>query len=198
MTTFLLISLLVLDFGLIVCIAILNRRQEAHLSLVEDMTEERRLLNELRASVQEELQAGQYKIKESVDKVAQLATEAEIEVKSGGQTIAEEVEKIMVTLTSQFENPLRELNRKQAAIENLLRKLDKEKSLLSKLTQRAEKVCHFLGNKIPYDELLEEIEDKKYADARELLARGETPKFIAEELGMPESEVRLVAGFSST
>jgi len=197
MTTILLIALILLDVGLLGGVIFLSRRQEAHLELVEELTEERRLITELRASVQEELEAAQSTARATLEQARRLATEAEQEVKSGGHTIAQEMEAVVDGLTVRFEEPLKELSRKQAYLESLLRRVDQEKSVLTKLIARGEKICRFFDDRVPYEEVLEEIEDKKYADARSLLARGKTPAVVAGELGMSESEVRLVAGLAA-
>ena len=196
MTTILLVSLVLLDMALLAAVFFLNRRQEAHIELVEEMTEERRLLTELRQSVHEELEAAHGKARETLDKATRLAAEAEQEVKSGGQTIATEMEAVAATLTERFAEPLKELGKKQSYLESLLRRVDQEKTVLAKLISRGEKICKFFDERVPYQEVLEEIEDKKYSDARSLLAKGKAPGAVALELGMSESEVRLVAGLA--
>ena len=197
MTNLLLAALILMDLGLIVAVYLLSRRRETHLELVEELTEERRLLAELRTVVQEELEAAQAKARSTLDKAVRLATEAEQEVKAGGQTIAKELELVVAELTDRFSDPLKELSRKQSYLESLLRRVEDEKTSLQKLLARGEKICRFFDNRVPYEEVLAEIEDKKYADARLLLARGKAPGAVATELGMSETEVRLVAGLSS-
>ena len=197
MTNLLLTALLLMDLGLMVAVYLLSRRRETHLELVEELTEERRLLAELRTVVQEELEAAQAKARITLEKAVRLATEAEQEVKTGGQTIAKEMELVVAELTDRFADPLKELSRKQSCMESLLRRVDDEKTSLQKLLARGEKICRFFDNRVPYEEVLAEIEDKKYADARLLLARGKAPGAVATELGMSETEVRLVAGLSS-
>src|SRR4051812_21243560 len=112
MTTLLLAALILLDFGLLAAVFLLSRRQDAQLELVEELTEERRLLGELRTSVQEELEAAQVKARATLDKAMRLATEAEQEVKTGGHTIAQEMEAVAGQLAARFEAPLKELTRK--------------------------------------------------------------------------------------
>jgi len=197
MTTFLLIALILLDIGLLAAVFLLNRKQDAHMEMVEELTEERRLLGELRTNVQEELEAAQFKARETLDKAMRLATEAELEVKSGGKTIAFEMESVVTDLADKFEKPLKEIATRQAYLETLLRKVDDEKAIMQKLIARGEKICRFFDSRVSFEEVMEEIEDKKYSDARSMLARGKSPISIAKELGLSESEVRLVAGLSA-
>lgn len=196
MTTVLLVALVLLDMALLAVVFFLNRRQETHIELVEELTEERRLLTELRTSVQEELEAAHGKARETLEKATRLAAEAEQEVKSGGHTIAQEMNAVADQMTARFEEPLKDLARKQTYLESLLRRVDQEKTVLAKLISRGEKICKFFDERVPYQEVLEEIEDKKYADARSMLAKGKAPHAVAVELGMSESEVRLVAGLA--
>jgi len=197
MTTLLLAVLIVGDLGLLAAVFLLSRRQEAQLELVEELTEERRLLTELRGSVQEELEAAQVKARETLEKALRLAAEAEQEVKTGSAQVAHEMESVATHLTARFESPLRELAKKQSYLESLLRRVEDEKVVLQKLIARGEKICRFFDERISYEEVLAEIEDKKYADARSLLARGKSPAHVAVELGMSEMEVRLVAGLAA-
>lgn len=197
MTTILLIALVLLDMGLLAAVYLLSRRQVAQVDMVDDLSEERQMLAELRQSVQEDLEAAQAKARETLAKATRLATEMEMEVKSGGASIANEVSAVADQLVGRFEEPLRELSRKQAYLESLLRRVDEEKAIVQKLLARGEKICRFFDDRVPYEEVLAEIEDKKYADARSLLARGRSPAAVASELGMSEIEVRLVGGLAS-
>ncbi len=197
MTTVLMLILVVLDLGLIGAILLMNRRQTVQTDLLEEMTEERRLLNELRETVKTELESAQFKARETLDKAARLAADAEQEIKTGGSSLAQEMEGVAAQLSTRLDAPLKELARKQTSMENLLRRIEQEKQVLSKLLVRGEKICRFFDNRVPYEEVLREIEDKKYADARSLLARGTAPGKVAHELGMSETEVRLIAGLSA-
>jgi hypothetical protein len=195
MTTVLLVVLVLLDLALISVVFMQRRRgRDARLELVEELTEERRLLTELRSSVHEELEAAHGKARETLAIATRLAAEAEHEVKHGGSAIALEMEAVATQVAARFEEPVKELTRKQAAVEALLRRVEQEKSTVARLLARGEKLVKFFDERVPYEEVLEEIKDKKYADARALLARGKAPASVASELGLNESEVRLIAG----
>ena len=196
MTIFFLAVLILLDAGLLVAVFYLNRRQEAQVELVAELTEERRLLSELRTSVQEELEGAQGKARDVLDRVSHMAAEAEMEVKSGGATLAREMESVASSISARFESPMRDLAKKQVAIEAMLKRVDQQKLLLQKLVARGEKICRFFDDRVPYEEVLEEISDKKYSDARAMLAKGNSPTSVAQELGMSESEVRVLAGLA--
>lgn len=196
MVTFLLVVLALLDFALISAILMLRKRQVTQISMIEDLTEERKMLSELRCTIQDELEIASSKNKENLNKVTHLAAEAEQEIKAGSDTLSKEMEKILLQLSSRFEEPLKELTKKQAAIEMLAKRIEEQKVILHKLVTRGEKVCQILDKKAPYQDVLSEIEDKKYSDARHLIAKGISPQKVAHELGLTESEVRLVAGLA--
>ncbi len=196
MTGFLLATLVILDIGLLACFFFLNRRQEAHIELIEELTEERRLLSDIRSSVQEELESAQFKAKESLNRVTQIAAEAEHEVKNGGATIATELEGVVGQLTERFETPLKDLAKRTGYLENLLKKVDVEKRVLKNLLGRSEEVIKFFDDKVPYEQVMAEIEDKKYSDARALLAKGLPVNTVSAELNMSISEVKAVAGLT--
>jgi len=197
MTTILLIALIVLDIVLIGAMIVLGRRQTEQGDVIAEMTEERRLISETASNIREEVHAGQQIFRESLERVTRVAAEAEQEVRAGTEHLTKEVEAIVAQLASRFEDPMRELTRKQQYVESLLKKIETEKVILQKVVLRGEKIAQLFDKKMPYQEVLSELEDKKYTDARYLLSKGMNPTQVARDLGMSESEVKLVAGLSS-
>lgn len=192
----LLAILAIIDIGLMAAVVFLGKRQIAHVSMIEDLTEERRMIGDLRAAIHEEMQIAAEKNRKLQDRVSHIAAEAEQEVKVGREALSKEMDTIVNQLSARFEEPLKEINKKQAALEALMKKADQEKVVLQSMISRGEKICRFFDKRIPYEEVLQEIEDKKYADARHLISQGIEPRKVAQELGLTESEVKLVAGFS--
>ncbi len=187
-----LILLIVFDAALLFAFIYLNKRQGLSSDLLAEITEERRLISELSDSLKAELKHSQVKSKENLDKVAHLAAEAEQEVKNSGHTLAKNMEELFSEFSDKFENPLKELAKRQSSMEALNKKIQIEKASLSKLLERAETLIKFFDNHLPYEEVIKDIESKKYADARSLLAKGVAPEKVALELGMSSSEVQLV------
>jgi hypothetical protein len=187
-----------LDLALIGVVIALSRRQSEHGNLLAEMTEERRMISDLRASIKEELAEGQASLRDALERMTRLAAEADQEVRQGTELLTKEVDSIISQLASKFEDPMRELTRKQQYVETLLRKVETEKAIMQKVIARGEKLIQIFDKKIPYEEVISELEDKKYTDARFLLSRGIAPSQVARELGMSETEVKLVAGLSGT
>ena len=65
--------------------------------------------------------------------------------------------------------------------EKLLQRVDRQKSLILKLVERGEKICKFFDQRVSYEEILDEIEDKEYSDARHLLTEGYRPERVAKD-----------------
>ena len=194
MITFLLVFLTILDIGLLALVLYVYQRQRPDFSLLQDITQERNQLAELRQSVHEELESAQNRSRQFLDKINQIAAEAEMEVKSGKDTLAGQLTGIFDEFSKKLDKPLEEINKKQISLEQTFRKIEREKSLLKMLLSRAEKVCKFFDQRVSVDEVMEELEDKKYTDARKLLTQGISVEQVAKDLGMAESEVRLVSG----
>lgn len=193
METAILIILAVLDVVLLGVVYVLGRRQIQPVDILRDLNEERRLLKELRQSVKEELEDGHRRSKEVLGRVSTIATEVEMEFRGGRDTLNKEMEEVLKEFSAKVEGLLGGLVKKQAMIEKLLKKVETEKTVLAKALDRGDKLARFFTQNVPYEEVLEEIEDKKYSDARELLSRGITPPEVAKYLGLPESEVKLIA-----
>jgi hypothetical protein len=189
----LLTLLIVLDVALLLSVFLMSRKQENHASLLRDLTEERRMISDIRGSVQEELRLAQSKSREMMDRVTHIAAEAEKEVKSGGQALASNMEEIFNLLTQRFEKPLTELSRRQIAIESLMKRVEAEKGRIVKAVNRGERLIKFFDEKTPYNDVLKEIESRKYDDCRALLSQGVPPESIARELGLSKSEVDLIS-----
>ena len=193
MLTVFLVLLVIVDLLLLGAIIYINRRQVGQFDFIQSLNEERRLLEEMKRSVQEELDITGKKSRDAIDRVTKLAMEAEQEVKNGRESLSAELESLIHNLAEKLDQPLRELTLKQAAVEGMMHRLEKQREQLQKVVTRGERICRFFDKNTPYEEVLEEIEDKKYADARSLLAQGVPSTRVAAELGMSEAEVRLVA-----
>jgi hypothetical protein len=191
-----LIALIVLDIILLVYVVRIGGRNVVTNNLLVELSEERSMLKELRNDVQEELAHAQKQSQIILERVKVIATEIDHDVKNNSQNIAKEIDSVLTSLAQKLDEPMKEISKKQIAIESLLKRMDREKLVLQKQLDRSEKMCMFLDKKVPYEEVLREIEDKKYQDARQLVAMGQHPDKIAKDLGLSSSEVRIIAGLS--
>ncbi len=195
MITILLVVLIAMDLLLVgaVMIAFRRRSQAEPIELLREIHEEQRLLKELRDSVREEMSSKQSEMKHLYEKVAMMATETEVGLKSSGSILAKEVASVVTDVTKQIQDPLAMAQKQRTVLSSVIQKSREERQILQKSIARAEQLARFFDKKIPYQEVLEEIEDKKYVDARFLLSKGLTSSQVAAELGMTESDVGLIA-----
>jgi len=196
MPSILLTIIVVVDFLLLGIIYYLGKQRFNPVDLIKELTEERKTLNEIRRAVKEDIGLQETKSKKILERISALATEIEMEVKSGGNTLTEEVERILAEVGQRIEEPMDALSKKQVALELLSRRVEREKQGLVKVVNRAEKLVKFFDKNVAYESILEEIEDKKYLDARHLIAQGMSPRQVSQELGLPQSEVELLIGLS--
>ncbi len=159
---------------------------------IYDLTGEREMLNQMQASVRAELRASVEKCESLHKQVSHLAMEVEQEVKQGNGQLAKELEALSANMLEHFKKPLGELSEKASRLEALISKAEKQRSILGTLVGRAEKICAFFNEKVPYQEILTEIEEKKYSDARRLMGMGVPPEKVASDLSLSLGQVKLL------
>ncbi|MGE0171794.1 MAG: hypothetical protein AB7T49_03380 [Oligoflexales bacterium] len=193
MITALLVTLLVLDVFLVYSVYSLFKRNTYSTELLREISEERQRLNELFATCRDEINIGKSEIKKLVDKASALGADLEMETSAGKSALTAEMERIVAQLSEKVNQPSKELLKQKQSMELLLRKTDIERQALQKALARGETILKCLDRDIPYDTVLRELQEKKYADARELLSRGFMPSEVAKDLGLSIPEVNLIA-----
>lgn len=191
-----LLFVVLLDAILLYVIYILHKRWQVHENILSDITEERQILAGMQKDIKEEAARFEAKTSELLNKVNQIAAEIEQEAKQSKQTISANLESVVSELSKQFEQPLRELVTRQQALNGLYKKISQEKEILATLLQRAESLIKFFEKDMAYEDILKDIEQKKYEDARKLLTKGLNVESVAKQLGISASEVRLIQGIS--
>jgi hypothetical protein len=185
--------LVAMDVVLLAVVWVMARRRDGTQSgIIEELAEERRLLAEQQRAVQDDLEMMQEKARSITDRITQLAVEVEQEVRSGRDSLSAELDKIAATVATRFDGPLREMGQRQAGIENLFKMMDAKKEVLQRLIGRGEQIGRIFDKSVPYEQVMHDIQERKYSDARALMARGFSLKKIAQELSLTESETRLV------
>jgi hypothetical protein len=195
MTTVLLVLLFAFDFLILGILLLKKKRADVEdTQIMSDIHHERDSIQKLRENIRAELDHSRSQSKELLSQVKRVAAEAEQEVKGGSNVIIRDVNNLAQEAARHLETPLHQLTEKHLAVENLLRKTELQRLSLQKLVTRAEQIAKFFDQRINYEEVLDEIEDKKYVDARALLAKGVSAHEVAQDLSMSLSEVRLLAG----
>lgn len=188
--------LIFVDIILLLAVIRLSRQAPTDGNTLREVSEEREMLNELRRSVSEELSSARRESQMRLDAMNQIAAEVDRDLKASSTTIAGQIEEIANEITTKLNEPVKKLAKKQLSLEALSHKVEVQKDLLHKAIGRAEKVCKFFDRNAKYEEIIAEIEDKKYADALQLIAKGISPEKVASEIGISTSEAKLLAGVS--
>jgi DNA-binding phage protein len=196
MNTILLTILIAVDLILLGLVLVALRRKRetpASVSILRELDHEHRLIKQMREAVREDLAAKHGEMKAIYEKVATIATETDMELKSGAQSLQAEMEHVMAEARQRLEEYLDQIDKRRTGLSALVKKTAEERQLLQKALSRGEKLTKFFDSTVPYQDVLEELEDKKYVDARHMLARGIKPAQVARELGLQEAEVQLIA-----
>ncbi len=196
MIPFFLILLSILDVALLAAMYIFYRKNIAYEDLLSDITEERTLLGKMVAELKSEISSFDKKRRSTTEEMTKIAAEVEQEVSQSEKTIAKSVDSIINEVAQKFEPIMSEINGQKNTLELWHRKVEREKILLQKLLSRLETLFKFFDEKLPYEEILRDIEHKKYHDARYLLTQGYAPERVSQELGMSKAEVELIRDMS--
>ncbi len=200
MNQMLLALLIGVDFVLIGLVLLaLRRKQETgpSVSILRELDHEHRLIKEMREAVREDLLQKHSEMKLLYEKVAIIATETDMELKSGANSLAQEMEQVLQDARTRLDEYLGQIDKRRTGFSSLLKKAQEERQLLQKALSRGEKLTKFFDSTVPYQEVLEELEDKKYVDARHMLSRGIPAAQVARELGLQDAEVQLIASMNS-
>ncbi|RZA11723.1 MAG: hypothetical protein EOP10_32620 [Proteobacteria bacterium] len=200
MNQMLLAVLIGVDFVLIGLVLLaLRRRQEAPASvtMLRELDHEHRLIKEMREAVREDLLQKHSEMKMLYEKVAMIATETDMELKTGAHSLSQEMEVVLQDARQRLDEYLGQIDKRRTGLSSLLKKAQEERQMLQKALSRGEKLTKFFDSTVPYQDVLEELEDKKYVDARHMLARGLAPSQVARELGLAESQVQLIASMNT-
>lgn len=189
-------GLFVFDIVLVLAVLMLFKSRQEPTHILREINEERSLFNEQKSQIQEEMEQMLAQSRHYFEQVSKMATEAEQELKQGIESLRSEVDLVVRESSSKFEGPLSELAKRSQSIQLQAQKIEKEKKSLQATLIRAERLTNFFDSRASYQDVLSELEDKKYLDARQLLTQGQTPDEVANQLGMSPAEVRMLIGFS--
>lgn len=197
MSTLVLGAIIAVDVLLIFGMYILLRNQKGTDLAISDLTAERELISNLQSTIKKDISITNAEQKTMMSKLSMIAAEIEQEVSSQKSGITENLDEITSELAKEFEAPLRELTRKQNAIEALYKRLKQERLEIDRATEKASQLIKFFNDKVPYEDILSELEDKKYTDARRLLSKGMTPDEVSNRLGLPVAELEVMGNISA-
>ncbi len=193
MVTILLIFLVIVDLIMLGVVFFVGKQRVNPVETLREITQEKRELREASQSIREDINLKKFEFEDLYKKINALAAEAEIESKSYRANLSQEMGNLLEEFSAKLNSAAYKITKEKASLSALMQKSEKERKALQRLVLRAEKLGKFFDKKVPYEEVLEEIEDKKYVDARHLLAQGLSQEDVANEVGLPLSEVSLIA-----
>ena len=191
----LVVALIVADVALLLVILRLSKRQNDHEASISDLTEERFLLKDMHDRMRLEIQMAETRQKELFNRFSHLAAEAEQEVSKINFGMQSSIDDISRQISVRFDGPLKELAQRQGALDLQYKKIKSERESIERAVTRAEELTRFFGKKDAYQGALDDIQDKKYEDARVLLSSGNSVEAVSKRLGMARSEVEMVKKF---
>ena len=192
MNNILLLSVIAFDFVLLFLFLKLRTEKEQNSEILREVLEEKRQITDMVKVYSEELKSLGTSARDTYDKINMIAAEAELELESAGDVISKQVEEVLNEVSADITSKFSQIDEKKRSFEEFNNSLDKNRKTLIRLINRAEKLAKFFNDNIPYEQVLEEIEDKKYMDARHLLANGYSPEEVSSELNLSASEVKLL------
>lgn len=197
MSTLVLAAIIGFDILLVFGMLMLMKQQKGTDLAISDLTAERELISSLSSKMKADISKTTIEQKSMMSRLSQIAAEIEKEVSSQKDGLGANLDLITTELAKEFEAPLRELTRKQNALAGLYKKLKHERIEAERVAQKASQLVKFFNEKVPYDEILSELEDKKYVDARRLLSKGVRPQDVSQRLGLPLAELEMMNQMAS-
>ena len=192
MSNIFLISILAFDFVLLFLFLKLKTEKETDSEILREVLEEKRQITDMVSVYSEELKNLSRDAKDTYDKINIIAAEAALELENAGSVISSQVEKVLEDVSTDINSNFEKIAVNRSSLEEFNLSIEKNKKSLNRLVNRAEKLVKFFNENVPYEQVLEEIEDKKYMDARHLLASGYSPEEVSSELNLSESEIKLL------
>ena len=197
MSTTFFIIIIMLDLLLFYGMFYIYKKKIAASELLAEVTEERQQIRRLSSEIKQELFESQRKSQRVINEVKQIASETQNEISVSKETLEKKIAEIYGDLTKELSTPMEEVVIKQNALQHLLKKVEREKENLNQVIEKSSKILSFFNEQVPYEKILEDIEDKKYLDTRRLLVQGVEPQKVAEQVGLSITEVELVKNLSS-
>jgi chromosome segregation ATPase len=172
----------------------LHGRQNESVEAIRVLSEERAMLSELRNQIRNELATAQSQARALKDQVQVLATEAEQEVRQGIDGITKEVETIINNVSARLDGPLQALEEKQHFVAKISRDAINERNKLNLVVSRAEQLARVLKSSGSWEDVVDDIENRRMREVRALLARGESPEKISRDFGITPQQLKIISG----
>ena len=160
--------------------------------LLADIHDERESIARMKQQISEDLLASKTQIHGQLEKVRQYSSELEADLEDAPKRLKETLKESQSDFYKACDTPLQHLSLRQSEIEGLIKKMQSERKKMLQATQRAESVIQALNHNQNWDEIVDELQTKKYETARGLIAQGVPRSDIMQDLGLTSSELQLL------
>lgn len=157
---------------------------------------ERAKLIEVQATLTEEVTQAKKLAGETLNKLMLIGSEAHAE----WEDVTKKINSVLVEVEKHSEAILdvniSNLNMKSMALEKVIREADNINQNLLVSIKKAQKILRLFDSSVPSEEIFKEIQNEKYAEAKNLLRQGIEASEIVKKLGMSMSEVMLLSSYT--
>lgn len=157
---------------------------------------ERAKLIEVQATLTEEVTQAKKLAGETLNKLMLIGSEAHAE----WEDVTKKINSVLVEVEKHSEAILdvniSNLNMKSMALEKVIREADNINQNLLVSIKKAQKILRLFDSSVPTEEIFKEIQNEKYAEAKNLLRQGIEASEIVKKLGMSMSEVMLLSSYT--
>ena len=160
--------------------------------LLRDLTQERCEIKNLRDDIHSQLKDVRQHVQEKTKQLQKMSSEVDKDVSEGKKVFHHAIEQMSEQFLSKISHLDELLNQKQENLKLSFRKTEHASHKLAKVIRRAETLAQFFKSDLACEDLLKDIEMKKYDDARAMLAKGHSREAIAEALGLRSVEIDLL------
>jgi hypothetical protein len=167
-----------------------KRSREEEFAIID---RERQALLELQKTLMTEAQAAKTAAKDGVSRLQQIGLQTHAEWTDMTSRFDEVVSEIEVRSQALVDDVFQALNRKSLECRKIIDQADASQAQLADAIGAASKVSRFFDSQVKIEDLMRELQQDKYQEARRLLALGSDAQFIAKKLGISVSEVSLVS-----
>ncbi|MDD9950335.1 MAG: hypothetical protein OXT67_02095 [Zetaproteobacteria bacterium] len=184
------------DLLLLAAIFYFRRGRVIDKQLLHDITEEHRRTHELMHKVKEEIMLAHDNENSKMRQMNQLAAETEQSLENF-RLESEQLWRQQVTEMEQVIDQIIEKSKlTQVDLSVCLEKSKRCRDRLNRSLQRAETLAQFFSKDIPYDQIMRDIEMKKYEEAKRMLREGYDRQSVAAEVGLSMTEIDLIEGLA--
>ncbi|WGL58693.1 hypothetical protein QEJ31_09130 [Pigmentibacter sp. JX0631] len=157
---------------------------------------ERAKLIEIQAVLTEEVNQAKKLAGETLNKLMLIGSEAHAE----WEEVTKKINSVLIEVDRHSEQLLEEnisnLNMKTMALEKTIRDADILNQTLLVSIKKAQKILKLFDSSVPTEDILKELQNEKYLEAKKLLQQGTEASEIVKKLGMSLSEVLLISSYT--